>query len=109
MRKAAIRVSQSGPELGICAVKGYFGTTLDDEYCPRCREEIEALDQWRRVREARELCAFLRRQERAERMRRIISVVLRRAWMIDLGIVLCGLVYLGAVYGAALLEWMGAR
>ena len=41
------------PRVGICSVEDCFGTTYDDDVCPRCREEIDALDAMARERRER--------------------------------------------------------
>ena len=93
----------------MCSVRGCFGTTIDDEVCPECRQQIDALEQWGREQETRRLCRAFRRQERAERWRRVAHSALKRIWVPELIFVGGALVYLGCVFGEVFLEWLGVR
>lgn len=84
---------------GFCATEGCDAMTIGDEYCARCREEIDAL-----------AAMAAQKDERQEPLRarfvRVGAVVQRRLWIAELLFVGLGLMYIGGVYGAALLDWL---
>lgn len=76
-------------------------------YCLRCEEEIDAMNAWYCKQEARELHGLLRRQERREHFRRAMRRGRVALDVVNVIVVLGGLAYLGLVYGAVLLQWLG--
>lgn len=118
-QEAGIR---TGVAIGVCCVQGCGGVaTVDSEvgiFCTRCWDEITALRAMaaaeREKHEAQELRRLCRREERrlaresaVEQFRRAARFVGKWLWVPELVFVGGVLLYLGAVYGYALLDWLG--
>ena len=110
------------PAIGVCCVQGCGGAATEDSevgiFCMRCWDEITALRAMaaaeRAKHEARELRRLCRREERrlarestVKQFRRVGRFVGKWLWVPELVFVGGVLLYLGAVYGYALLDWLG--
>lgn len=89
----------------MCSVEGCFGMAIDDEFCPRCRQELNALEAWERMRQGQQLCRELRREARAERLRRACRWIGKVIWVPELTFVVGMIVYVGSEFGFRLLKW----
>jgi hypothetical protein len=98
-----------------CATEGCNRLAWNDDFCPRCEEEIRALEQMAEADEmrqaralnARELRSILKHRERAESLRRVGRFVSRWIWVPQLAFVAGVVMYLAWVWGAAFLKWQG--
>lgn len=89
----------------------------EETHCPRCQQELDALQEWESKRkerlQLRELRKLYRREERrmkrerlAAGLRRAVRWVVKWSWVPNLVLIGGVLVYLAGVYGYACLEWI---
>lgn len=108
-----------GQKLGLsiarkCATDGCNRRVWDDDYCPRCEDEICQLNRMAEegaVREARamsacELRKFLDRQQRVENFRRAGAFVQKWIWLPLVIFVIAGGMYIARAMGQAVIDWV---
>jgi hypothetical protein len=106
--KAALAAGQK------CATEGCNRMAWNDDFCPRCEDEIRALEamaegdamRLARAMNAAELRKYLARKQRAESFRRAGRFVAKWLWVPNLIAIAGVLLYLGWVWGAAFVSWM---
>jgi len=98
-----------------CATDGCNRLAWNDDFCPKCEEEIRALElmaeadamRTARAMNADQLHRILREQERRERFRRAGQMFMKWLWVPELVLVAGTLFYLGLKCGPAILDWLG--
>ena len=93
-----------------CAVMGCESLVEQaGDVCGRCAEELDALELWNREREAGQICKYLRRRDRAEKLRAAARWVWRAIWLPEMLLVAACCLYIGWEIGKAFWACVGVR
>ena len=95
-----------------CGTQGCRALTLDGlPYCFRCEEELSALNEMARLKDARAVrrraASWLKHEERCARFRGAGQFVRRWLWLPELAICGGAVLYVACVYAWLFLRWVG--